>query len=223
MGVQVKDSISKTQAATVAATGEGPTEDVVYLSISPFDKDLLYFRSVIAAGQNKISVVNVNDDDDDDDKKNESKELDLTFTLVDEESALKSVLLNFFTQEIRDRRKKKVSDLQRKAKMSKLKIGDGEFEFSNVNELKKRVATITRFVPDEKNPCVVLDTDSDDHKLLLALLKEHPSGEKKMQDLKHFEIDVSPQGENRCCYVRRNDGNREDFSVIKIFNVIEKK
>ena len=45
-----------------------------------------------------------------------------------------------------------------------------------------------------------------------------------MKDLKHFVVDVNPTySDTRCFFAVRNDGTREDFSVVKCINNIEDK
>ena len=45
-----------------------------------------------------------------------------------------------------------------------------------------------------------------------------------MKDLKHFVVDVHPNFmDTRCLFVVKEDGTREDFSVVKCIENIEKK
>lgn len=45
-----------------------------------------------------------------------------------------------------------------------------------------------------------------------------------MKDLKHFVVDVHPEyPDTRCLFAIRNDGSREDFSIVKCIGKIEEK
>ena len=45
-----------------------------------------------------------------------------------------------------------------------------------------------------------------------------------MKDLKHFVVDVHPEyPDTRCLFAVRNDGSREDFSIVKCIGKIEEK
>jgi len=53
-------------------------------------------------------------------------------------------------------------------------------------------------------------------KLVEELLGYHEKGADKKVGLKHFVVDVHPQYvDTRCLWVVRQDGTREDFSVVK--------
>ncbi len=45
-----------------------------------------------------------------------------------------------------------------------------------------------------------------------------------MKNFKHFVVDVNPSYvDTRCLFVVKNDGTREDFSVVKCIQKIEEK
>ena len=50
---------------------------------------------------------------------------------------------------------------------------------------------------------------------MVDILKFHDNGEKKLEKLKHFIVDIHPEHKNtRCFFVVREDGTKE---VCKIF------
>lgn len=60
--------------------------------------------------------------------------------------------------------------------------------------------------------------------LVKELLTYHDRGDEKLKDLKHFVVDVNPSYvDTRCLFVVRNDGTREDFSIVKCINNLENK
>jgi tRNA pseudouridine38/39 synthase len=55
--------------------------------------------------------------------------------------------------------------------------------------------------------------------LLKDILKYHENGAKKLADLKNFTVDVHPDHkETRCFFAVKEDGTKEDFSVVKCVN-----
>ena len=58
--------------------------------------------------------------------------------------------------------------------------------------------------------------------MVKELLSYHERGADKLKDFKHFVVDVNPSYiDTRCFFVVREDGTREDFSVVKCINKIE--
>jgi hypothetical protein len=56
------------------------------------------------------------------------------------------------------------------------------------------------------------------------LLSYHDSAESKLKGLKHFIVDVHPKYmDTRCLFAVKEDGSREDFSVVKCIDNIEKR
>jgi len=55
------------------------------------------------------------------------------------------------------------------------------------------------------------------------LLSYHENGEAKLNNLKHFVVDVHPNYiDTRCLFAVKEDGTREDFSVVKCIDKIER-
>jgi hypothetical protein len=45
-----------------------------------------------------------------------------------------------------------------------------------------------------------------------------------MKDFKHFVVDVNPNYvDTRCLFVVRNDGTRDDFSIVKCIENLQNK
>ena len=60
--------------------------------------------------------------------------------------------------------------------------------------------------------------------MVKELLSYHDNSEVKQKDFKHFVVDVHPKYmDTRCLFVVKNDGSREDFSVVKCIDKLEKK
>jgi hypothetical protein len=60
--------------------------------------------------------------------------------------------------------------------------------------------------------------------LARELLTYHDKGAEKVKDLKHFVVDVHPEYlDIRCLFAVKNDGSREDFSIVKCIGRIEDK
>lgn len=98
-----------------------------------------------------------------------------------------------------------------------------EFEFggqkyNDINQIKSLFKNILCRNPNNK-PLPSKETD-----LVKELLGYHANGEQKLKDLKHFVVDVNPNYvDTRCLFVVRNDGTREDFSIVKCIDNLEKK
>jgi len=62
------------------------------------------------------------------------------------------------------------------------------------------------------------------HAMLKELLTLHEKGEEKLNNLKHFTVDIHPEHKDtRCFFVVRNDDTREDFSAVKCLKNLEDK
>merc|ERR1712118_441026 len=66
-----------------------------------------------------------------------------------------------------------------------------------------------------------LKPEGADFKLMKALLGFHPKGEEKGKGCVGMKVDKSPQNENRCFYMIKEDGSTEDFSAKKCLETIE--
>jgi hypothetical protein len=63
-----------------------------------------------------------------------------------------------------------------------------------------------------------------EHAQVVELLGYHDNAEAKLKDLKHFVVDVHPKYmDTRCLFAVKGDGSREDFSVVKCIENLEKK
>jgi hypothetical protein len=52
----------------------------------------------------------------------------------------------------------------------------------------------------------------------------HDNADAKLKNLKHFVVDVHPNYmDTRCLFAVKEDGSREDFSVVKCIDSIERK
>merc|ERR1712014_239348 len=66
-----------------------------------------------------------------------------------------------------------------------------------------------------------LKPDGSDFKLIKALLEHHPKGAQKSQGMVGIKVAQSTQGENRCFFMVKENGDAEDFSAKKCLDVIE--
>lgn len=56
------------------------------------------------------------------------------------------------------------------------------------------------------------------------LLSYHEKADQKLANFKHFVVDVNPTYvDTRCLFVVREDGTREDFSIVKCISNVENK
>lgn len=54
-------------------------------------------------------------------------------------------------------------------------------------------------------------------------MKFHEKAEQKLKDLKEVVVDINTEHpDTRCFYLVKNDGSREDFSVVKCIDKLEK-
>jgi len=66
-----------------------------------------------------------------------------------------------------------------------------------------------------------LKTGSSEFKLIEALLKYHPKGEKKSKGLVGLKVGKPPKSETRCFFMIKDGGVQEDFSYMKCLSRIE--
>lgn len=101
------------------------------------------------------------------------------------------------------------------------KIEEFEFggqKYSDINQIKSLFKNILCRNPNNK-PLPAKETD-----LVKELLNYHSNAEQKLKDFKHFVVDVNPNYvDTRCLFVVRNDGTREDFSITKCIDNLERK
>lgn len=61
-----------------------------------------------------------------------------------------------------------------------------------------------------------------EHNLVAELLSYHDNGKAKLANLKHFIVDVHPNYvDTRCLFAVKQDGTREDFSIVKCIKNLE--
>ena len=100
-------------------------------------------------------------------------------------------------------------------KRAQIKNKKVEFEFGgkhydDINKLKSEFKNILCRNPNN------VPLKEQEHNVVKELLGYHDNAENKLQDLKHFVVDVHPSYiDTRCLFAVRNDGSREDFSVVK--------
>ena len=96
-----------------------------------------------------------------------------------------------------------------------------EFEFGgekydDINKLKSLFKNILCRNPNN------IPLKEKDENLVKELLSYHNKAEEKLKDVKNFVVDVNPTYvDTRCLFVVRNDGTREDFSIVKCISNIE--
>merc|ERR1711879_452040 len=66
-----------------------------------------------------------------------------------------------------------------------------------------------------------LKPDGSDFKLIKALLEHHPKGEQKSKGMTGIKVAQSTQGDNRCFFMVKENGEAEDFSAKKCLDAIE--
>ena len=97
-----------------------------------------------------------------------------------------------------------------------------EFEFSgkhydDINKLKSEFKNILC-----RNPNNVPLKEAEENQVK-ELLSYHDNSEAKLKDLKHFVVDVHPKYmDTRCLFAVKTDNSREDFSVVKCIDNIER-
>lgn len=112
---------------------------------------------------------------------------------------------------------KKVKEDKRQQQKNK-KITPFEFggeKYDDINKLKSLFKNILC-----RNPNNVPLKESEE-KLAKELLSYHDKADEKLKDFKNFIVDVHPEYQDtRCLFVVRNDGSKEDFSIVKCIGKI---
>lgn len=195
------------------------SEDAVYVCLSNFDQDLKLFRercqkplkvTIVSQGEEAATPA-------EGESAKEAESVDISaWAVVDDEEPLRKVVNFYLTQDVRERRKRQAKLSLFQKKQRQLKLAEG-LVFDNLPALKKRVTSIMSMRKDGEQ----IDKESNDYKLIMTLLDFHPKGESKKKDLKGIEVNKSGFGDNRCFFVIREDGTKEDFSCIKIYASIQ--
>jgi len=122
--------------------------------------------------------------------------------------------LKLLPKHIRERREK---ESRKRQKDRNRPIVVGTQKFLNVGALRGRVKEILNSRSDGEH----LKPDGSDFKLIKALLEHHPKGAQKSQGMVGIKVAQSTQGENRCFFMVKENGDAEDFSAKKCLDVIE--
>jgi len=122
--------------------------------------------------------------------------------------------LKLMPKHIRDKREKEVRKRQKERNRP---IVVGANRFVNVPALRGRVKEILNCRSDGEQ----LKPDSSDYKLIKALLGFHPKGETKSKGMVGIKVAKSSQGESRCFWMVKENGEAEDFSAQKCLSAVE--
>lgn len=122
--------------------------------------------------------------------------------------------LKIMPKHIRDKREKEVRKRQKERNRP---IVIGAQRFVTVHALRSRVKEILNSRSDGEQ----LKVDSSDYKLIQALLSYHPKGETKSKGMVGIKVAKSSQGDSRCFWMVKENGEAEDFSAQKCLNAIE--
>jgi len=122
--------------------------------------------------------------------------------------------LKVMPKHIRDKREKEV---RKRQKEKNRPIVVGNHRFVNVPALRGRVKEILNSRSDGEQ----LKADGSDYKLIKALLGFHPKGESKSQGMVGLKVAKSSQGDSRCFWMLKENGEAEDFSAQKCLSAVE--
>jgi len=122
--------------------------------------------------------------------------------------------LKVMPKHIRDKREKEVRKRQKERNRP---IVVGQQRFVTVHALRTRVKEILNSRSDGEQ----LKVDGSDFKLIKALLGYHPKGETKSAGLAGIKVAKSSQGDSRCFWMVKENGDAEDFSAQKCLGAIE--
>lgn len=118
----------------------------------------------------------------------------------------------------KDFSKRAREDKRTQQRNKKVEFEFGGEKYEDINKLKSLFKNILC-----RNPNNVPLKESE-FKLVKELLGYHENGEAKLKGLKHFVVDVHPNYvDTRCLFAVREDGSREDFSIVKCINSVEAK
>lgn len=122
--------------------------------------------------------------------------------------------LKVLPKHIRDKREKEVRKRQKERNRP---IVIGSQRFVTVHALRIRVKEILNARSDGEQ----LKVDGSDYKLIQAILSYHPKGETKSKGMVGIKVAKSSQGDSRCFWMVKDNGECEDFSAQKCLNAIE--
>lgn len=138
--------------------------------------------------------------------------MDMDFTIVKLSSAQ---VFPFFKEE------NGIKQLGKKREPKSFGIEFANEKYKDANQLKSVFHNILMTTPNNTQ------IKEPHHSMLKELLKFHDKGEKKLENVDHFTVDIHPEfKETRCFFIVRTDESKEDFSAKKcIANIkeIEKK
>merc|ERR1712187_68394 len=122
--------------------------------------------------------------------------------------------LKLLPKHVRERREK---ESRKRQKDRNKPILVGTQKFLNIGALRGRVKEILNSRSDGEH----LKPDGSHFKLIKALLEHHPKGAQKSQGMVGIKVAQSTQGDNRCFFMVRENGDAEDFSAKKCLDAIE--
>lgn len=119
-------------------------------------------------------------------------------------------------QGLGDDPQKKKKDRDRKKKQSAFKFsGEKYYDVATLKATFKGILGRTGNDEEIKEPY---------HTMLKELLQYHEKAEQKLSDLKYFTVGINPvYKDTRCFFIVRNDGSKEDFSMMKCLLNLENK
>lgn len=118
---------------------------------------------------------------------------------------------------------KKNSKFKKIEKKEKAKKEEVSYEiagtyYQNIQKVKSKSRAILSMKKDGEK------LTGNDEAFMKEILKYHDRGSEKLKDFDHFEVNQNTKYENtRCFFVVRKDESKEDFSVVKCINNLEKK
>ena len=90
--------------------------------------------------------------------------------------------------------------------------------YADINKVKSKSRAILNLKKDGEKL-----TDKDEA-FMKELIKFHSKADEKMKDFSHFEVGEHPNyDKTRCFFVVRKNGEKEDFSVGKCTQNLEKQ
>ena len=89
--------------------------------------------------------------------------------------------------------------------------------YSDINKVKSKARAILNLKKDGEK------LSGNDADFIKELLNFHDKGTEKMKDFESFEVNEHPDhAKTRCFFVARKDGTKEDFSISKCIQNLEK-
>lgn len=118
----------------------------------------------------------------------------------------------------KDFNKKAREEKRTQSRSKKVSFDFGGETYEDINKLKSLFKNILCRNPNN------IPLKESEFKLVKELLAFHDHGEEKLKNLKHFVVDVHPNYvDTRCLFAVKEDGSREDFSIVKCVHNIEEK